>query len=248
MMENSWHFKPKSNEMPTHKRNSKSENLMQKGALNERPQVVIDELFGGGSFFDPCDMVQVKYEMLRRVANGQSVAEAIRAFGFSSHQTFYRARAAFEQSGLAGLVPLKRGPRKNNASLRVKKLTKSSIEQALARIQEESNDSGATLASTFVSDDLEIDFVMRRVRAGNKNVRLTPKEFDLLRYLVSQAGKPIPHRELLHAVWGPDSGDQIDYLRVFITYLRKKIEPDPAKPQYIVTEPWVGYRFTASGE
>ena len=83
----------------------------------------------------------------------------------------------------------------------------------------------------------------RIVRAGKRNVRLTPKEFGLLRYLVSHAGKPIPHRELLCAVWGPDSGDQIEYLRVFITYLRKKIEPEPAKPHYIVTEPWVGYRF-----
>jgi two-component system KDP operon response regulator KdpE len=94
-----------------------------------------------------------------------------------------------------------------------------------------------------VSDDLEIDFDTRKIRAGKKNVRLTPKEFDLLRYLVSQAGKPVPHRELLQAVWGPDYGDQTDYLRVFITHLRKKIERNPAKPQYILTEPWMGYRF-----
>ena len=114
------------------------------------------------------------------------------------------------------------------------------------RIREELRDSASPLVSAFVSGDLEIDFVMRKVRTGKKNVRLTPKEFDLLRYLVSQAGRPIPHRELLCAVWGPDYGDQVDYLRVFITYLRKKIEPEPAKPQYILTEPWVGYRFAAS--
>jgi two-component system, OmpR family, KDP operon response regulator KdpE len=96
---------------------------------------------------------------------------------------------------------------------------------------------------TFVSGDLEIDFEARKIRSGEKTVRLTPKEFDLLRYLVSHAGKPVPHRELLQAVWGPDYGDQTDYLRVFITHLRKKIEPNPAKPQYILTEPWVGYRF-----
>jgi two-component system KDP operon response regulator KdpE len=95
-----------------------------------------------------------------------------------------------------------------------------------------------------VSEDLEIDFERRKVRAGNKNVRLTPKEFDLLRYLVSQRGKPVPHRELLQAVWGPDYGDQTDYLRVFVTHLRKKIEPNPAKPKYILTEPWLGYRFS----
>jgi two-component system KDP operon response regulator KdpE len=101
---------------------------------------------------------------------------------------------------------------------------------------------------TFVSEDLEIDFDARKIRAGKKSVRLTPKEFDLLRYLVSQAGKPIPHRELLQAVWGPDYGDQTDYLRVFITHLRKKIERNPAKPQYILTEPWMGYRFNPPAE
>ena len=101
---------------------------------------------------------------------------------------------------------------------------------------------------TFVSDDLEIDFETRKIRAGEKNVRLTPKEFDLLRYLVSQAGKPVPHRELLQAVWGPDYGDQTDYLRVFITHLRKKIEPNPGNPKYILTEPWLGYRFTSPAE
>jgi two-component system KDP operon response regulator KdpE len=95
----------------------------------------------------------------------------------------------------------------------------------------------------FVSEDLEIDFETRKVRAGGNNVRLTPKEFELLRYLVSQRGKPVPHRELLQAVWGPDYGDQTDYLRVFITHLRKKIEPNPSKPKYILTEPWLGYRF-----
>ncbi len=99
---------------------------------------------------------------------------------------------------------------------------------------------------SFVSEDLEIDFETRKVRVKENYVRLTPKEFDLLRYLVSHAGKPVPHRELLQAVWGPDYGDQTDYLRVFITHLRKKIEPNAAKPRYILTEPWVGYRFAAS--
>ena len=95
----------------------------------------------------------------------------------------------------------------------------------------------------LVTDDLEIDFETRKVRAGEKDIRLTPKEFDLLRYLVAHRGKPVPHRELLQTVWGPDYGDQTDYLRVFITHLRKKIEPNPAKPKYILTEPWLGYRF-----
>ena len=70
-----------------------------------------------------------------------------------------------------------------------------------------------------------------------------PKEFAVLRYLVSQGGRPVPHRQLLQAVWGPDYGDESDYLRVFVNHLRKKIEPNPAKPKYILTEPWIGYRF-----
>ena len=78
-----------------------------------------------------------------------------------------------------------------------------------------------------------------------KPVRLTPKEFDLLRLLVARSGKPVAHRELLQSVWGPDYGDQTDYLRVFVTHLRKKIESDPSNPLYILTEPWVGYRFAA---
>jgi two-component system KDP operon response regulator KdpE len=108
--------------------------------------------------------------------------------------------------------------------------------------------SAATGPRTFAAGDLEIDFEARRIRSGTKAVRLTPKEFELLRYLVAHSGKPVSHRELLQAVWGPDYGDQTDYLRVFITHLRKKIEPNPAKPQYILTEPWVGYRFESSNE
>jgi two-component system KDP operon response regulator KdpE len=95
----------------------------------------------------------------------------------------------------------------------------------------------------FTSQDLEIDFSGRRVRVQEKSVRLTPKEFELLRHLFVRGGKPVPHRELLQAVWGPDYGDETDYLRVFINHLRKKIEPDPARPKYILTEPWIGYRF-----
>jgi two-component system, OmpR family, KDP operon response regulator KdpE len=106
--------------------------------------------------------------------------------------------------------------------------------------------SAATGPRTFTAGDLEIDFEARKIRSGKKAVRLTPKEFDLLRYLVAHAGKPVSHRELLQAVWGPDYGDQTDYLRVFITHLRKKIEPNPAKPVYILTEPWIGYRFETS--
>ena len=86
--------------------------------------------------------------------------------------------------------------------------------ELLARIRAALRRSPLSSASgphTFVSPHLEIDFDTRKIRAGKKDVRLTPKEFDVLRYLVSQAGKPVPHRELLQAVWGPDYGDQTDY-------------------------------------
>ncbi len=74
-------------------------------------------------------------------------------------------------------------------------------------------------------------------------VRMTRKEFDLLQYLASNPNTPIPHRKLLQTVWGPDYGNEIVYLRVFINQLRKKMEPDPANPRYILTEPCVGYQF-----
>jgi two-component system KDP operon response regulator KdpE len=95
----------------------------------------------------------------------------------------------------------------------------------------------------FLSADLKIDFEKRAVTVRGQLVRLTPKEFELLRQLVANQGKALSHRRLLQAVWGPDYGDETEYLRVFINQLRKKIEPDPHHPRYIHTEPWVGYRF-----
>lgn len=95
---------------------------------------------------------------------------------------------------------------------------------------------------------LNIDFTARTVANGLRSLHLTPKELDLLRYLTQHANEAVPHRELLQAVWGPDYGDQVDYLRVFIKNLRKKIEMDPERPEYIKTEPWVGYRFNGTPE
>ena len=91
--------------------------------------------------------------------------------------------------------------------------------------------------------NVEIDFQSRNLFVAGSPVRLTPKEFDLLRYFVLHPNKAIAHRELLQAVWGPDYGDEVEYLRVFVKQLRRKIEPRPDKPRYILTEPWVGYRF-----
>jgi two-component system KDP operon response regulator KdpE len=90
---------------------------------------------------------------------------------------------------------------------------------------------------------VEVDFDTRQVIAHGRAVRLTPKEFELFRYLVTHANKVLPHRELLQAVWGPDYGDQVDYLRVFVNQLRKKIEVKPSEPAFLLTEPWVGYRL-----
>jgi len=119
------------------------------------------------------------------------------------------------------------------------------IEELLARIRAALRRSPVAEGGPqgYSSADLEIDFETRKVHAKGKDVRLTPKEFDTLRFLVAHAGRPVTHRELLQAVWGPDYGDEPEYLRVFINQLRKKIEADPAKPKYILTEPWVGYRF-----
>ena len=94
-------------------------------------------------------------------------------------------------------------------------------------------------------DEVTIDFAARRILAGRRQIRLTPKEYDLLRFLAAHPNQVISHRKLLQTVWGPEYGDEVEYLRVFINQLRKKIEPDPARPRYLLTEPWVGYRFAA---
>jgi len=91
--------------------------------------------------------------------------------------------------------------------------------------------------------DFRIDLETRTVLAKNREVHLTPKELDLLVYLARHPGKVITHRALLSAVWGQNSVEQPEYLRVFVGHLRKKLEANESAPRYIVTEPWVGYRF-----
>jgi two-component system KDP operon response regulator KdpE len=95
---------------------------------------------------------------------------------------------------------------------------------------------------------LEVD-VDRRVATKNGiEIRLSPKEFDLLVYFLRHQGGPILHSKLLQAVWGPDYGGELEYLRSYVKMLRKKIEDDPAQPEYLLTEPWVGYRFRNPSE
>jgi len=238
--------------------------LRPEATLAEYPHPASDELFTGGGFFDQNDIVQVKYEMLRSVAiEGVTVREATMAFGLS-RQTFYHARADFEQSGLAGLLPFKRGPkeshkltwdvleyikqsRETEPSLRIPELTRRVKERFNINIHQESIRRALrrTATTKFVSDHFSIDFATQQVRAGEKDVRLTRIEFEILRHLVSNAGKPVPSRKLAGWVWKGKTFGAVSRLRVHVTQLRKKIEPNPSQPIYILTEPWIGYRFGA---
>ena len=91
--------------------------------------------------------------------------------------------------------------------------------------------------------DLKMDIERRLLWKGEEEIRLSPKEFDLLSFLMKNQGVPLTHLKLLHAIWGPEYGSELEYLRTYVRMLRKKIEADPARPEYILTEPWVGYRF-----
>jgi two-component system, OmpR family, KDP operon response regulator KdpE len=95
----------------------------------------------------------------------------------------------------------------------------------------------------YVSKELTLDFESRQLTVRGQEVHLTPKEFDVLKHLIANQGKPLTHRRILQSVWGPDYGEETENLRVVINQLRKKIEMDPAHPKFIRTEPWVGYRF-----
>lgn len=97
------------------------------------------------------------------------------------------------------------------------------------------------------SDDLEIDLVQRRVRLAGEDVKLTPKEYDLLKLLAQAGGKVLTHRMVLERVWGPAHVADTQYLRVYVRQLREKLGDDPAAPRFILTEPGVGYRFITSG-
>jgi two-component system KDP operon response regulator KdpE len=92
------------------------------------------------------------------------------------------------------------------------------------------------------------DLESRHVTVEGREIHLTPKEFDLLTYFMTNAGKVLTHRTLLKAVWGGNYVDQNEYLRVFVGQLRKKVEPEGTKPRHILTEPWVGYRFEPTND
>jgi two-component system, OmpR family, KDP operon response regulator KdpE len=119
------------------------------------------------------------------------------------------------------------------------------IEELLARVRANLRRIRANEAASPLIEvgDFHIDLAAHKVAVDGREVHLTPKEFDLLVYLVKHAGKVVTHRALLSAIWGGQSTEQVEYLRVFVGQLRKKLEPATSSPRYILTEPWVGYRF-----
>src|SRR5271169_3487863 len=119
------------------------------------------------------------------------------------------------------------------------------IEELLARVRANLRrvPAGSEQATVIELGDFRIDLAAHKVKVRRREVHLTPKEFDLLVYLARHAGKVVTHRALLSAIWGGQSTEQVEYLRVFVGQLRKKLEAEAASPRYIVTEPWVGYRF-----
>jgi two-component system KDP operon response regulator KdpE len=122
------------------------------------------------------------------------------------------------------------------------------IDELLARVRAALRRSGTESdAAAFDVGEFRVDLGTRRVHARGQEVRLTPKEFDLFVYMARRPNRVITHRTLLEAVWGEASQEQPEYLRVFMGQLRKKLEPDPSNPKFLVTEPWVGYRFNPTG-
>ena len=123
------------------------------------------------------------------------------------------------------------------------------IDELLARIRAALRRApGEAVETSVLTKEMHLDFDNRNIIVQGKSVHLTPKEFELLRELVTNAGKPVSHRRLLQAVWGPDYGEETESLRVMVNQLRKKIEPDPANPRFIRTEPWICYRLVLPQE
>ena len=122
------------------------------------------------------------------------------------------------------------------------------IDELLARVRASLRRAATAMtpepeSTVLAAGDFHIDLETRHVTVAGREVHLTPKEFDLLVYFVKHSGKVLTHRTLLAAIWGGNYVEQNEYLRVFVGNLRKKLEPDPSSPRYILTEPWIGYRF-----
>jgi two-component system KDP operon response regulator KdpE len=124
------------------------------------------------------------------------------------------------------------------------------IDELLARLRAalRRSPTAATEDATVETPDFEIDFGTKRVTRGGEDVHLTPTEWHLLETLVRHHGKLVPQKQLLREVWGPEYGDETHYLRVFMGQLRRKLEPEPSRPRYLITEPGMGYRFELPGQ
>jgi two-component system KDP operon response regulator KdpE len=115
-----------------------------------------------------------------------------------------------------------------------------------AALRRSSQDTTSAEGDSISAGDIHVDMLTRRVNVRGSEVRLTPKEFDLLLHLLRNPGRVLTHRTLLNAVWGAGSAQQPEYLHVFMNHLRKKLEPEDGSVRYIITEKWVGYRFEPS--
>jgi two-component system KDP operon response regulator KdpE len=123
------------------------------------------------------------------------------------------------------------------------------VEELLARVRAALRRAGSAPAGPlppYRSHGLEVDFSARRVRHDGETVSLTPKEYDVLAFLARNAGKVLTHRQILQAVWGAEYGDEADYVWTYVRRIRRKMEPDPEQPRYLLTEPGVGYRVPAA--
>lgn len=119
-----------------------------------------------------------------------------------------------------------------------------SVEELLARLRVALRHiTPAGVSSVFKAGELEVDLERRRVRSHGRDVDLSPTEYDLLKAFVANPDRVLTHGMLVHQVWGPEYGEEAHYLHVYIARLRKKLEPDPQRPRYLITEPGVGYRL-----
>jgi len=120
------------------------------------------------------------------------------------------------------------------------------VAELLARVRATLRRTGSVLDNSlpvYRFADLEVDFSARRVRIGGRTISLTPKQYDVLAYLARNAGRVLTHRQILQAAWGGQYMDEVDYVWTYVRRIRRRIEPEPAEPRYLLTEPGVGYRM-----
>jgi two-component system, OmpR family, KDP operon response regulator KdpE len=120
------------------------------------------------------------------------------------------------------------------------------VDELMARVRATLRRAGSVLESTLPAyryAELELDFSARRVRVNGENVTLTSKQYDVLAYLARNAGKVLTHRQILQAAWGGQYADEVDYVWTYVRRIRRRIEPDPSQPRFLLTEPGVGYRM-----